>query len=135
MTRLNTNVIVYTIMNVLTLLGMGMLWKWRFCFVILELFLLFLPLIPFKYRKLQSNNLFFFLIATIVGEALLISSTRNIRQFFPSVTLGSEKAIGYIQFYNYPASFDYVYLIMIISVPIVTALVLKRFLNNRYDKS
>ena len=59
------------------------------------------------------------LIISFAIDAVLIILLRPVRSLFPLPEIGSDKIIGYSQYFGYPLSFDTLYFSILILVPLL----------------
>ncbi len=85
------------------------------------LIFLILPLLSLvKKKKIKDFQLY--LVLVVLSEFLLFFLLRSMRHIFPGSGINIEKAIGYSQFYGYPAVFDYIFFIAMVSLPVIIAI-------------
>lgn len=78
----------------------------------------------------MKKVVYFFLFSAFV-DILIVFVFRFFRFLFPPASIGSEKIIGYAQYYKYPLYFDNVVFFVFLFAPIVLVFIAKKWLRNK----
>lgn len=69
------------------------------------------------------------LIQIVIFSLILIFSAfvlyKKMRGLFPPPQIGSEKLVGFAQYFGYPIYFDTIFFFLIVSIPLIVTIILK----------
>lgn len=102
--------------------------------VFLFILVIYFSSIAILLKKIHIKNNFrikYALIFSLVLEFLLLFVLRQVRKVFEFPLINNEKIIGYAQYNGYSLSFDSLYLILMILLPIIILFI---FLNVKTNK-
>jgi hypothetical protein len=86
------------------------------------------------YKSLDMKMTTFALLSlsiSFVIDGTLVVFLRIIRSLFPLPAIGSDKIIGYAQYFGYPLTFDTIFFFSLIAVPLLVLISLYLFQRNR----
>ncbi len=81
-------------------------------------------------EKRMSKQLGGYILLVLFFEISWVLIVDPVRSLFDGPTIGTDKAVGYSQFFQYPIFFDSIFFIVIVLIPVLVAYIFGKYAFN-----